>query len=573
MAAGLFNFDHQVNLQVECEKKRCVKLEGCHAILFGFPTKQCCEQCKGCKANSTEYRSGDVWTLPSDPCRQQHCRAGVITESTVKCFTHCHSPVHLPDQCCPVCQGCTFRGESYKEGATFTLPSDSCTQCVCKNGGLSCSKTSCPVLNCPKSVIYQPKGQCCPQCKGMRRIFDVPTRCYFAKQIYRRGQIFQPDSCTRCSCASGTSVCSRVTCPPVDCPPEERVMSEDSCCHTCPVRRHCLYQGVKRAHREEWEANACLKCSCDDGVVYCQRERCSNSLWCPQGYKLRLHDDDCCPRCVEHDAVCTVFGDPHYRTFDGRLFNFQGSCKYLLARDCHRHAFTIKVRNGVRFNSGFTWTQMLAVFVGRDRISLLQNLRVKVNRKRVLLPHVKSGSFSIRKMGTSVRLRTRIGVDIVWDGNSFLEVTVSSKFKNRLCGLCGNYNGLKSDDLVGGDGKFYTSGEELGHSWRIGSERACKSKPVVDTPRPLCERDSAVQHRAHRVCSVFFQHSLLPCRRVLHVQPYVRSCITDMCDCPVGRYCACQALKAFLSHCHRAGVPTPRGRHNRCFHRECCLFA
>ena len=35
-------------------------------------------------------------------------------------------------------------------------------------------------------------------------------------------------------------------------------------------------------HREEWIPSACMTCSCDNGVVYCQRERCSNSLWCPQ---------------------------------------------------------------------------------------------------------------------------------------------------------------------------------------------------------------------------------------------------------------------------------------------------
>jgi len=52
-------------------------------------------------------------------------------------------------------------------------------------------------------------------------------------------------------------------------------------------------------------------------------------------------------------------------------------------------SFLIKVRNGVRFSSGFAWTQMLVVLVAGHRISLLQGGVVKVGttyyREKVIL--------------------------------------------------------------------------------------------------------------------------------------------------------------------------------------------
>ncbi|RUS72000.1 hypothetical protein EGW08_020235, partial [Elysia chlorotica] len=364
----------------------------------------------------------------------------------------------------------------------------------------------------------------------MRTVFDVRSKCYFAKQLYRRHERFSPAQCTDCVCKSSTSVCKTSTCPALNCPKEERVPMEGSpCCQACVEKQPCEFAGETYKNRESWRANVCMTCVCEDGTTYCMRQKCNNSLWCPPGYRLQLSREQCCPTCVEHDAVCSVYGDPHYRTFDGLSYSFQGTCKYVLAQSCPEKLltddgdfFTIKVRNAVRFSSGFAWTQMMVVLLAGHRISMLQGGVVKVNRRRIRrMPHTEPGKFSLTSAGGLVKLRTTFGLQVSWDGDSFAEVTVTTRLKFKVCGLCGSYNGVKADDLRGPDGTMYATGQEMGHAWRVGGTRACQSRPQRMASEPLCEHDAQARLRAHRVCSVFYGRAFSKCRTFVEVDVYV----------------------------------------------------
>lgn len=39
------------------------------------------------------------------------------------------------------------------------------------------------------------------------------------------------------------------------------------------------------------------------------------------------------------------------------------------------------------------------------------------------------------------------GIMVLWDGIDVVYVYVLVNYKNKICGLCGNYNGLLDDDI------------------------------------------------------------------------------------------------------------------------------
>jgi len=85
--------------------------------------------------------------------------------------------------------------------------------------------------------------------------------------------------------------------------------------------------------------------------------------------------------------------------------------------------------------------------MGEQKVTLGQKMRVKVNGVRIKPPFKLEGVFDVERTEDSIVVTTNIGVRLVWNGNSFFQVSATANFKNRLCGLCGNFNGVPRDDL------------------------------------------------------------------------------------------------------------------------------
>ncbi len=104
-------------------------------------------------------------------------------------------------------------------------------------------------------------------------------------------------------------------------------------------------------------------CNPQTGNVECTPTKCKNSLVCGTRDGVK----DCYPLSY---STCQGSGDPHYRTFDGKTFDFQGTCTYYLSKllntaDPSLIPFEVLVKNenrGRNMAVSFTKTVSLTVY-------------------------------------------------------------------------------------------------------------------------------------------------------------------------------------------------------------------
>ncbi|XP_017477402.1 PREDICTED: BMP-binding endothelial regulator protein [Rhagoletis zephyria] len=545
---------------VNCDKESCPSIDDCYLLDPKTPDT-CCRKCKGCIFRGVPYSSGTEWTDPEDPCKTYKCIASVVTETTMKCFNQCddeHVIPPKPGECCPTCRGCKINGQVVAEGQEVVGSiDDRCMVCQCSKNKLTCAKKTCPILQCPISKQTQNPNECCPRCTEHREFMPVTGKCIFNNKVYYDKTQFTPDRCTNCTCSNGTSVCQRNTCPVLECSPEYQEM--DGCCPHCitsEVRSECIHNGITYMNNETWNLGPCRSCRCTAGNIRCSEMRCA-AVRCRSNEEKKTLPGECCPRCLETAGTCTVFGDPHFKTFDGKFFSFQGSCKYLLAADCRDHSFSIRLTNDGRGTKRSSWAKTVTLKMRGIRVNLGQKLRVKVNGSRVLLPYQGAADgpiISIERQGESILLRTDVGLNLEWDGNNFLQLTAPASFKQKLCGLCGNYNGIGRDDLTSRDGNNHTDDEvwRFANSWKVGGPKACSRRVDKLAARPNCK-----QRQANAYCRWLRESEVFGnCDNRLNPNNYFDACKMDVCECPNG-LCHCDSFAAYAHECRRLGVQVP----------------
>uniref|UniRef100_A0A8I4A110 VWFD domain-containing protein n=1 Tax=Callithrix jacchus TaxID=9483 RepID=A0A8I4A110_CALJA len=304
-------------------------------------------------------------------------------------------------------------------------------------------------------------------------------------------------------------------------------------------------------------------CHCQKGgLVSCEPSTCGPHEVCqPSGGSLG---------CVAvGSATCQASGDPHYTTFDGRHFDFMGTCVYVLAQTCNTtrpglHSFAVLQENVAWGNGQVSVTRVITVQVANFTLRLEQRQwKVTVNGVDMKLPVVlANGQIRVYQHGSDVVIATHFGLRVVYDLVYYVRVTVPGNYYQQMCGLCGDYNGDPKDDLRKPDGSQAGNAKEFGNSWEDAVPGSpCPQEPTCPPgsedckPNGKCPPELEDKYQKEEFCGLLTSPTgpLASCHKLVDPQGPLQDCVFDLCLGGGNLSILCSNIHAYVSACQAAG--------------------
>ncbi|NXV63931.1 OTOG protein, partial [Molothrus ater] len=341
-------------------------------------------------------------------------------------------------------------------------------------------------------------------------------------------------------------------------------LTYSECINCCPVSCHQQSQCIGS------ELHCIDGCYCPDGLIY-ENGSCVKPMDCPCDYHGSFFEmgsvvyEECnnCT-CVGGKWICTNFtcpaecsvsGDTHFMTFDGRKYTFQATCQYILAKSRTSGMFTVSLQNApCGQNQDGSCIQSVSLILKQDpkrQVTLTHSGDVLIyDQYKINLPYADE-LFEIRKLSSLfLQVKTQIGLQILYDREGLrLYLQVDERWKEDTVGLCGTFNGNTEDDFLSPVGVTESTPELFGNSWKTSSGCVLVHDSSQVDP---CDVHLQAASYAAEACSILTKDLFAPCYPYLSPVPYFEQCRRDTCKC--GQTCFCSALAHYAHHCRRFGV-------------------
>ncbi|NXN17286.1 MUC5A protein, partial [Indicator maculatus] len=272
--------------------------------------------------------------------------------------------------------------------------------------------------------------------------------------------------------------------------------------------------------------------------VGCNNCTCRNRKWhCSQ------------EPCLE---TCSVYGDGHYTTFDGKRFDFEGDCEYVLVQNycgqqgANQGTFRVITENIPCGTTGTTCSKSIKVFLGNYELVLSDGQSDVIQRA----PGGKM-PFQIRSMGIYMVVDTTAGLILMWDKKTSIFIKLSPSFEGHVCGLCGNYDGNGNNDFTTRSQSVVGNVQEFANSWKVSS-----SCPNANGTKDPCTANPYRKAWAQKQCSIITSEVFSKCHSQVEPNEYYQACVDDACACDTGGDCECfcTAVAAYAQACNELDI-------------------
>ncbi|XP_048357601.1 IgGFc-binding protein-like [Sphaerodactylus townsendi] len=420
---------------------------------------------------------------------------------------------------------------------------DSCVYDVCLNGGaknILCQALSAYATNCRKEGVilqdWRAQSGCALPCPENSHYEACGNAC--------------PASCADRSAPQTCSMPCLETCQCND----GYVLSADKCVPvgTCG----CTHDGLYYKPGEEFWAdeNCSSRCRCDPslGLMVCQPASCKPSERCAVVDGIR----GCHPR---SHATCSASGDHHFTTFDGKRYDFTGTCIYQAVGLCSKESgltpFTITIQNSQGSKTApFSSVVTLEVYGRTITISQEQPHTIQVDGMFVDLPFYHEDKVKAYISGAHVLVTTKFDLAVTFGWNRLVRITIPSTYFNAVCGLCGNDNAEPGDDLTMKDGQRAANAAQFAESWKVGEIPGCVNGCTSNCP--VCEEAQKRTYEGDQYCGILTRKDgpFKDCHKAVDPAPYVSDCVFDVCHYKGHHSILCHAISAYVTACQAQGI-------------------
>ncbi|KAG2462468.1 MUC5B protein, partial [Polypterus senegalus] len=248
---------------------------------------------------------------------------------------------------------------------------------------------------------------------------------------------------------------------------------------------------------------------------------------------------------MHNNRVCSTWGKYHIKMFDGEVYQFPGTCNYVLTSQCGSayEDFNIQMRRTIVNNQ--PWISHVTMKLDGTVVEL-SNGTISVNSKPISPPYSQLG-VQIEESSLYIKVTAKSGVMVMWNGEDALMVEMPEKYMNETCGLCGDFNGIENND------GFYVNGlkmspTDFGNFQKMdGPKETCED--VV--PPPVSNKTQNMQLLCEQILS---SPVFAGCNALVSIDPFVQACAKDMVDCVKDKNssCLCYTVSEYTRQCTHA---------------------